>query len=318
MKNGKLANSPKVISNEDEDGTKANDNVLVATLTYDAKGGNDTVRGTDLDQTLSGGNGNDWINGGGGNDTLDGGSGEDWLSFQSFTVGEYTNDAYDNEDGVTVNLDLNDADSLTEGTYSYTYTGVEEVDELYTGTADNFEKVWGSVGDDDITGSAGNNDLHGDEGDDDIFGLGGNDSLSGGTGDDELNGGTGNDTLEGGTGNDTLTGGADADVFVFNKALDAATNVDTIVDFATTEDSIWLDNSIFTALTDGALPTEQFVSGAGAVAGDADDFIIYDTGTGFLYYDADGSGTDFSAVQFATLMTGVTPPTLAYTDFVIV
>lgn len=58
---------------------------------------------------------------------------------------------------------------------------------------------------------------------DSLFGLAGNDGLYG------LGGA---DYLDGGTGNDTLFGGAGADRFVFSTALNAATNVDTIGDFA--------------------------------------------------------------------------------------
>ena len=39
------------------------------------------------------------------------------------------------------------------------------------------------------------------------------------------------------------------------------------------------------------MPTvDNFVSGDGAVAKDASDHLLYDTATGNLYYDADGSG----------------------------
>ena len=43
--------------------------------------------------------------------------------------------------------------------------------------------------------------------------------------------------------------------------------------------------------------------------------IVYDTALGKLYYDADGSGTGYAAVWFATL-TGA--PTLTTTDFLVV
>ncbi|EFG9941159.1 calcium-binding protein, partial [Escherichia coli] len=55
------------------------------------------------------------------------------------------------------------------------------------------------------------------------------------------------------------------------------------------------------------------VLGSGVV--DADDRIIYNASTGALYYDADGSGTAFGRVQFATL-TG--SPTITAADFVII
>jgi serralysin len=53
---------------------------------------------------------------------------------------------------------------------------------------------------------------------------------------------------------------------------------------------------------------------AGALATDADDRIIYNTTTGALLYDADGTGAT-AAVQFATL-TGT--PALNNTEFLII
>ena len=50
------------------------------------------------------------------------------------------------------------------------------------------------------------------------------------------------------------------------------------------------------------------------VATDADDFILYDSVTGALRYDADGNGAGV-AVQFATLGTGLA---LTNNDFLIV
>lgn len=48
---------------------------------------------------------------------------------------------------------------------------------------------------------------------------------------------------------------------------------------------------------------------------DADDRIIYNSATGALYYDADGSGTAFGNVRFATL---IDRPTISAADFVVV
>ena len=110
----------------------------------------------------------------------------------------------------------------------------------------------------------------------------------------------GNDLLSGGGGNDTLAGAQGADTFRFNTALNAATNVDHITDFAT-EDTIHLDDAVFTTLTAGALAADAFHSAAGATsAADASDRIVYNTTTGALYYDADGVG-GVAAVQFADL-----------------
>lgn len=136
----------------------------------------------------------------------------------------------------------------------------------------------------------------------------GNDILVGNDVDNTLVGGLGNDTLAGGLGNDTLTGGAGIDWFMFDEAPDALTNVDTIIDFSVTDDVIALDDVIFTALSS---PWDLVF---GPAASDPNDNVLYDTGTGGLYYDADGSGS-IAAVQFATL---VNLPALTNTDFFIV
>ena len=60
-------------------------------------------------------------------------------------------------------------------------------------------------------------------------------------GNDALYGNTGNYTLIGGNGNDVLVGGAGNDTFFFNAALNAATNVDTIIDFSVADDRIVLE-----------------------------------------------------------------------------
>ena len=137
--------------------------------------------------------------------------------------------------------------------------------------------------------------------------------LTGGALADTLNGGTGNDTLVGGLGNDSLIGGSGSDQFVFNSAL-GATNVDRISDYRTTDDTIVLDGAVFTALgSPGTLAAGAFK--AGAAATDADDRIIFNSSTGALLYDADGSGSGL-AIQFATL-SGLTG-TLNAAEFIII
>jgi Ca2+-binding RTX toxin-like protein len=123
------------------------------------------------------------------------------------------------------------------------------------------------------------------------------------TGDGSANSLTGtlnNDTLIGLAGNDILSGGAGADRFVFNTALNATTNVDTLTDFRSGTDRILLDHLILTALTTGTLAATSFVAEAGAVAHDGNDFILYNTTTGALSYDPDGTGAQ-AATLFANL-----------------
>jgi Ca2+-binding RTX toxin-like protein len=132
------------------------------------------------------------------------------------------------------------------------------------------------------------------------------------TGTDDLSG-TGNadnNVLIGNAGNNLLTGGAGADIFRFDRALDAVTNLDTLTDFAAGEDKIQLMTSIFGSLA-GANLADSFVTGTAAT--DANDFLIYDSTSGALYYDQDGNGAG-DMVQFAALSTA---PALSASDFLI-
>lgn len=122
----------------------------------------------------------------------------------------------------------------------------------------------------------------------------------------------GNDILDGGLGNDILTGKAGADIFRFDTLLNASTNVDRITDFsptsvASTTDRIQLKNTgsgLFTAIpTTGTLAANAFVSGTAFTT--TTQRIRYDSGTGNLFYDADGRGP-LAAILFATLSPGLT------------
>ncbi|WP_076342752.1 Calx-beta domain-containing protein [Brachymonas chironomi] len=230
--------------------------------------GNDTLVGGAGNDILWGGYGNDILNGGVGNDILDGGAGIDTAYYASSTA------------AVTVNLTLTTAqDTLGAG----------------TDTLRNMENITGSRHNDSLTGDAGDNTLRGESG---------NDILNGGGGNDLLSGGYGNDQLIGGAGSDVLIGGAGRDIFIFNAQL-GSENIDRIIDFTATEDSIRLDNAVFSQiLNTGTLNSAYFVSNTQGVAQDGNDYIVYNTTTGALSYDADGSGSG-AAVQFATLLNGV-------------
>ncbi|MDP3479659.1 MAG: calcium-binding protein [Desulfoprunum sp.] len=130
-----------------------------------------------------------------------------------------------------------------------------------------------------------------------------------------LLGSTGNDYLFGGTGNDHLVGGAGSDNFVFNTALNATTNKDIITDFNAAADTISLDKTIFAKLTTlGTLNAGLFRSSATGTAADANDYVLYNTTSGALLYDADANGAGV-AVQFATL---TTKPAITSADFFVV
>ncbi len=144
-----------------------------------------------------------------------------------------------------------------------------------------------------------------------IDGRGGRDVINGLAGDDDLSGAKGADQLAGGAGNDRLKGGDGGDRFIFDAALDGSSNVDRIVGFSG-KDTIGLDPLVFAAVGPaGPLAAHAFRQGS--AAGDADDRIIYDKGTGALFYDPDGTGV-VAQVQFARLKAGTD---LGAADFVV-
>jgi Ca2+-binding RTX toxin-like protein len=119
---------------------------------------------------------------------------------------------------------------------------------------------------------------------------------------DRLMGGDGNDTLYGKAGKDVLTGGLGKDAFVFDTRPNKKTNLDRITDYSVADDTIWLENKVFTKLGKAAKAVKlnkKFF--AFDKAKQADDHIVYVKKTGALLYDQDGSGTAHAAVQIATL-----------------
>ncbi|MEY4592175.1 MAG: hypothetical protein RIR18_1070 [Pseudomonadota bacterium] len=112
-------------------------------------------------------------------------------------------------------------------------------------------------------------------------------------------GGSGDDTLIGNNVSNSLTGGAGNDKFMFNTALNGTSNVDTITDFVSGADKLYLSGDIFAAISGGSSGLSQsFVSSAVATA--LTDRLLYDASTGYLSYDPDGSGAS-PAVRFALL-----------------
>jgi Ca2+-binding RTX toxin-like protein len=102
-------------------------------------------------------------------------------------------------------------------------------------------------------------------------------------------GNAGNNFLNGAARADTLRGLGGNDIFMFNTAIGGG-NVDTITDFNVANDTIRLENAIFTAIAGtGMLTAAQFVKNTSGTALDASDRIIYETDTGRLIYDANGN-----------------------------
>jgi serralysin len=119
---------------------------------------------------------------------------------------------------------------------------------------------------------------------------------------DVLTGDSGDNILAGRSGQDRLEGGAGRDTYVFDTKL-GADNIDTVGFSVFDLDTIALENKIFATLRQaGTLAEKAFRTGA--AASDASDRIIYNSATGALFYDADGTGAA-AAVQFARISTGV-------------
>jgi serralysin len=249
--------------------------------------GSDQLIGLGGADSLIGGGGNDVFpvfgdtSGAWGNDIIKGGAGFDIISFAD-TAGP----------GLNVNLAAGTVVGGKSGTETLTLTSIEVVD--------------GSRRADTLTGSSGN---------DTLIGGGSNDTLNGGPGNDVLKGLSGGDALSGKGGNDTLTGNAGLDKYDFNTALNASTNVDTIMGYSLPDDLIRLDNDFFMGLATGALAGSRYYEAAGATHGnDASDRIVYNMNNGKLYLDADGSGNGDS-VLFA-ILSGA--PNIGAADFLIV
>jgi Ca2+-binding RTX toxin-like protein len=130
-----------------------------------------------------------------------------------------------------------------------------------------------------------------------LSGSDGNDSFIGSHAANVLDGGAGQDRLDGGLGRDQLLGGDGKDIFSFSTRLKG--NVDVVSDFRSADDTIHLSKAIFSKIAKGVLKKSAFFNGSKAK--DEADRIGFNKKTGDLFYDADGSGTQYAAVKFAQL-----------------
>jgi Ca2+-binding RTX toxin-like protein len=132
--------------------------------------------------------------------------------------------------------------------------------------------------------------------------------------DNTIGANAGANIINGSLGNDVLYGYGGNDIFVFDTALNAATNRDTIADFNAAADTIRLENTVFALLTaTGTLALNLFKNLSLAVQ-DPDDVILYNDTTGALFYDSNGLALG-GQTQFAAL-TG--SPTVTNLDFVVI
>jgi Ca2+-binding RTX toxin-like protein len=283
-------------------------------VSFSGFGGNDTLRGGDGVDTLYGGVGDDRLDGGDGNDAFLGGeAGDDIISGgngDDIADGGANNDAIRGDAG---------NDNLSGGTGNDQLQGGSGEDRLDGGTGVDTASYSGAAA--RVTVSLSNPAINSGDAAGDSFnsienlvGSNFNDALNGNSVNNGIDGGAGNDMLKGYAGNDRLTGGTGQDIFVFNAALDGDTNVDIITDFNVAADTIHLDDLFFTALATGTLAASAFKDIADGPK-DANDRIIYNSDTGALYYDADGSGSVYGNIRFATLIGN---PNLTHADFVVI
>ncbi|MBE8999167.1 calcium-binding protein [Nostoc sp. LEGE 12447] len=299
------------------------------------------ILGTAFDDNIVGNSGNDTLStGSGGKDTIDGGNGDDLLFV------DYTNatGGITSTFNATTNIGL-----ITAGTSGVSYKNIERLNILGTAFDDN---IVGTSGNDTLsTGSGGKDTIDGGNGDDLLFvdytnATGGitstfnatsnTGSITAGTSrvsyknierlnilgtifDDNIVGGSGNDTLFGGSGNDTLYGGDGTDTFVFNS-YGYYEGVASLYDFNATNE--YATNEVIQVsangfgsvggLSLGTLLATQFTIGTSATT--TEERFIYNSATGGLFFDQDGSAGS-TQVQFAQLSAGLS---LSNYNFVVV
>jgi Ca2+-binding RTX toxin-like protein len=248
-------------------------------------GGDDLLYAGTREDTLYGGEGRDRLYGGNDNDTLYGGSENDEL------YGEHGRDDLFGGSGADTMYGGPDNDE-----YEVNNAGDVVVEYDGEGTLDNVRSTVSYT----LTANVENLTLIGTARD--------------GTGNSLPNniiGNAQNNTLNGGRGNDLLRGEGGRDHFVFDTALRG--NIDIIGDFNPADDTIVLDNAVFTTLplTPGVdlrgLNPDEFSAEfrLGTRLADASVRIMYDWSTGDVFYDSDGIYGFAPPVHFASIGAGL-------------
>lgn len=286
--------------------------------TLTGTGGNDVLRGLGGADTLRGEGGADTLWGGAGADRLEGDAGRDLVYYLDAAA------------GITLSLAnpaLNTGEAAGDTFYSVEDVTGTNHDDILSGLAGGRNNTLKGGGGDDV--------LKGYSGVDRLYGNAGNDTLEGGIGGDLLVGGTGMDTvsyaqaasgvvaslwnpgdntsdaagdrfysienivgsahddrLEGNSSANRLTGGAGADAFVFRGSGAA----DTVTDFTVGLDNISLYSGSFAGLSVGSLAPGAFRASSSGRAFDASDRILYETDTGALRFDPDGTGAQAAEI----------------------
>lgn len=322
-------------------GTKDGDgghNTLIGTF------GVDTLNGLGGNDKLYAGGGNDVLNGGAGNDTMSGGGGNDSYYVNSAAdvivegVGRGTDTVASN---VTFTLTAGAEVELLRttsngGTAAIDLTGNALAQTIMGNAGVNVLSDGGKGGADTLNGLDGN-DLYRVYNTADVIvetsatdaadrvmaavdyrlgagvrvellttngstGTSGID-LTGNEFAQEITGNAGGNRLEGKGGHDILRGLSGKDTFAFASTLGAA-NVDAILDFNVTDDRFLLSDAVFKALTPGVLSADAFRANTTGQAEDAGDRVVYETDTGNIYYDANGSASG-GGILFARVTAGL-------------
>lgn len=201
-----------------------------------------------------------------------------------------------------------------------TQVGSKKSDQLNGSSLNDVISGLGSS--DRIYGKAGIDYLIGGKGRDLLDGGDDRDILIGNEGKDKLIGGNGNDFLEGGAGADFLSGGEGLNTYYWDRPLDGR---DVVSGFKTQNDILKISAEGFGGdlMAGEALADDQFISGAFTSFGllrktqdnSSSSLFIYNTRTGFLFFDQDGlsGGSDpFVVAKFLEI------PALSAADFMVV
>ena len=184
---------------------------------------NQSINGLAGNETLYGMGGNDNIDGGADNDSIFANEGTDFIQADAANDTIYAgkdNDTVVGGDGDDFLKGDIGNDIVAGGGRNDTIFGGKDDDILLA--EDGQDYILGNLGNDTINAGNGNDIALGNEGADLIFGLFGNDTLYGGKENDSLDGGEGNDLLFGDNendaicgdiGNDTMYGGQGNDIF---------------------------------------------------------------------------------------------------------
>jgi Ca2+-binding RTX toxin-like protein len=256
--------------------------------------GNDRLDGDEGDDSLHGGLDQDTLNGGMGDDTLIGGAGRDILNGgagQDSMEGSGGNDVYlvNRIGDIVVESDSEGFDLVRSRAVAWTLGDHVEALALNGGAVVGNGNGLANR----IVGSTGANLLSGEGGNDRLFG------------------GLGADTLQGGTGLDHMVGGGGGDTFRFVQPGDGR---DLIADFDGTVDVIEISATGFSGLSAGALAADRLAANAGGHADAAFAQICYDTDTGRLWWDT--NGTDPGGRMLIAVLDGA--PTLDAGDITVI